>query len=101
MEVPRLGVKMELHLLAYTTATAMQDPSPKSATHTTAHRNDGSLTHRTRPGIESTTSWFLSDSFVLCLDGNSSSIVTTPLNSPWKKSMFMKLGLVLDATTDI
>ena len=27
MEVPRLGVKSELHLLAYTTATATKDPS--------------------------------------------------------------------------
>ena len=27
MEVPRLGIKSELQLLAYTTATAMQDPS--------------------------------------------------------------------------
>ena len=27
MEVPRLGVESELHLLAYTTATAMWDPS--------------------------------------------------------------------------
>ena len=27
MEVPRLGVEEELQLLAYTTATAMQDPS--------------------------------------------------------------------------
>ena len=27
MEAPRLGVKSELQLLAYTTATAMQDPS--------------------------------------------------------------------------
>ena len=27
MEVPRLGVKLELQLLIYTTATAMQDPS--------------------------------------------------------------------------
>ena len=26
MEVPRLGVKSELQLLAHTTATAMQDP---------------------------------------------------------------------------
>ena len=26
MEIPRLGVKLELWLLAYTTATAMQDP---------------------------------------------------------------------------
>ena len=27
MEVPRLGVKLELQLLTYTTATAMADPS--------------------------------------------------------------------------
>ena len=27
MEVPRLGVEWELQLLAYTTATAMPDPS--------------------------------------------------------------------------
>ena len=27
MEVPKLGVESELQLLAYTTATAMQDPS--------------------------------------------------------------------------
>ena len=27
MEVPRLGVKLELQLLAYTTVTATQDPS--------------------------------------------------------------------------
>ena len=27
MEVPRPGIELELHLLAYTTATAMKDPS--------------------------------------------------------------------------
>ena len=27
MEVPRLGVELELQLLAYTTVTAMPDPS--------------------------------------------------------------------------
>ena len=27
MEVPRIGTELELHLLAYTTATATQDPS--------------------------------------------------------------------------
>ena len=30
-----------------------------SATYTTAHGNDGSLTHWVRPGIEPATSWFL------------------------------------------
>ena len=47
MEVPRLGVKSELQLPAYTTATATQDPSLGcvSVTYTTAHGNTGSLTH--------------------------------------------------------
>ena len=43
-QVPRLGVKSELYLLAYDTATAMQDPS-MSVTYTTAHGNTRSLTH--------------------------------------------------------
>ena len=30
-----------------------------SASYTTAHSNTGSLTHRARPGMEPTTSWFL------------------------------------------
>ena len=38
MEVPRLGVKSELQLPAYTTATAMRDLS---------HTNEGSLTYTT------------------------------------------------------
>ena len=41
MEVPRLGVQLELQLLAYTTATAILDPSP------------------TEPGIELESSWIL------------------------------------------
>ena len=43
MEVPRLGVKLELLL----------------PTYTTAHGNAGSLTHWVRPGIKPATSWFL------------------------------------------
>ena len=43
MEVPRLGVKSEVQLLAYTTA----------------HGNARSLTHWMRPGIELMTSWIL------------------------------------------
>ena len=58
MEVLRLGVKLELQLPAYTTATAMQDPSCIFDLHT-AHGNAGSLTHRARPGIESASSWIL------------------------------------------
>ena len=45
MEVPRLGVESELQLLAYTTATATQDPSHiTSITYITAPSNAGSLT---------------------------------------------------------
>ena len=44
MEVPRLGVKLELQLQAYTSATAMLDPAI-SVNYTTAHGNTGSLTH--------------------------------------------------------
>ena len=44
MEVPRLGVKSELQLPAYTTATAMPDPN-LSAAYAIAHSNTGSLTH--------------------------------------------------------
>ena len=44
MEVPRLGVKPELQLLAYTTATAMRDPSRSCDLHH-SHSNAGSLTH--------------------------------------------------------
>ena len=43
MEVPRLGVKLELQVPAYTTA----------------YGNTGSLTHWARPGMEPETSWFL------------------------------------------
>ena len=40
MEVPRLGIKSELQLLAYTTATAMPDPSRVCKLHRT-HSNAG------------------------------------------------------------
>ena len=58
MEVPRLGVKSELQLPAFTTATATRIRA-KSATYTTAHDNAGSLTQRARPGMEPANSWFL------------------------------------------
>ena len=58
MEVPRLGVKQELHW----------GPTPQlqqcrilatSATYTTAHSNTRSLNHWVRPGIETMSSWIL------------------------------------------
>jgi len=54
MEVPRLGVELELQLPAYPTATATQD-----LTYTTACSHTGSLTHSARPGIELSSSWIL------------------------------------------
>ena len=44
MEVPRLGVELELQLLAYATGTATEDLSRVSDL-TIAHGNAGSLTH--------------------------------------------------------
>ena len=44
MEVPRLGVKMQLQLPARTTPQQRQIGA-KSVTYTTAHCNAGSLTH--------------------------------------------------------
>ena len=44
MEVPRLGLELELQLLAYPTATATWDLSC-IVTYTTDHGNAGSLTH--------------------------------------------------------
>ena len=58
MEVPRLGVQSELQLPAYTTATAMPDPS-RVCNLQTAHGNARFLTHWTRAQIEPSTSWFL------------------------------------------
>ena len=57
MEIPRLGAESELQLLAYTTATAIPDPS--CVCDTTTHSNSRSLTHYVRPGFEPMSSWVL------------------------------------------
>ena len=58
MEFPRLGVKSELQLQAYTTATASQDLSHIcDLQHSTWQC--WSLTHWVRPGIEPTSSWMI------------------------------------------
>ena len=56
MEVPRLGIELELQLLAYTTAKAMPEPS-----HICLQLvgNTGSVFHLVRSGIEPTSSWIL------------------------------------------
>ena len=53
MEVPRLGVKFELQLLAYTTAT----PDPSRIWN--LYHNSGPLTYWAGPGIKPTSSWIL------------------------------------------
>ena len=57
VEVPRLGVKSELQLPSYTTATAALDPS--SICNLAACGNAVSLTHWVRPGLGPSSSWTL------------------------------------------
>ena len=61
MEVPRLGVQLELQLLAYTTATATPDLSGVCDLHHGSCGNAGSLA---RPGIKPSPSWIL----VMCVN---------------------------------
>ena len=56
MEVPRLGVEMELQLSVYTTATAMWEPSRIYNLHHSCD-NTRSLTNSARLGIEPTSLW--------------------------------------------
>ena len=62
MEVPRLGVKSELQLLAYTTATPTTDAAtwdPRCLWPTPQLLQRQILTHWMRPGIKPTASWIL------------------------------------------
>ena len=56
MEVPRAGIKSKVQLLAYTAATATQDPSGLCSLH---HSSLTHLTHWVRPGSQPVTTWFL------------------------------------------
>ena len=58
MEVPRLGVQLELLLPAYARATAMPDLSRICDLHHSSPQR-WSLTQWVRPGIEPETLWFL------------------------------------------
>ena len=58
MEVPRLGVQLELQLLAYTTATAKPDLSHICNLYRSSRQHQ-ILNPLNRPGIEPATSWFL------------------------------------------
>ena len=59
MEVPRLGAESELHLPAYTRATAMQDPRRICDLHHLSRGKAGSPTHWARPRIEPAFLWIL------------------------------------------
>ena len=56
MDVPRLGVKWELKLLAFATATVTPDPSHVCDPHHSLQQCQ-ILIHWARPGIEPTSSW--------------------------------------------
>ena len=58
MEVPRLGVELELQPPAYTQPQQLETRAV-SATYTTTHCNARSLTHWPMPGIEPASSWML------------------------------------------
>ena len=58
MEGLRLGVALELQLLAYATPQQCRIQAA-SAAYTIAHGNAGSLTHKARPGIKPKSSWIL------------------------------------------
>ena len=70
MEVPRLGVQLELQLQAYATTTAMWDPSHVCDLHHSSQLT-GSPTHLSRPGIKPASSWILvHDLFLMRHKGN-------------------------------
>ena len=58
MEVPRVGVRLELQLLPTSQPQQCQIPAV-SATYTTVHSNAGSLTYWLGAGIKPTSSWIL------------------------------------------
>ena len=57
MEVPRLGVQLELHLPAYDSHRNNRFELP--CDYTTVHGDAGFLTHWTRPGVKPIYSWIL------------------------------------------
>ena len=70
MEIPRLGVKSELQLLA--SATVMWIPATP-VNYAAAYGNTGSLTQGSRPGIKSASPWTLINP--LSHNGNSLGII--------------------------
>jgi len=91
MGVPRLGVQSELQLPAYATAIATtQDLSHICNLHHSSWQCQ-ILNHWARPGIEPTTSWLLSDLFLLSHNGNSSTFFFSILSEQFKYKIWCKL----------
>ena len=94
VEVPRLGVNMELQLPAYTTATATPDLSHICHLHH-SYRNARSLTQWARPGIEPTSSlilcWVLNH---LSHNGNSIKHISQLLDGTFFFSQYLKYTCV-------
>ena len=59
MKVPRLGVTLELQLLAHNTATATPDLSCVYDLHHSSQQHHRILNPLSRPGIEASSSWIL------------------------------------------
>ena len=70
MEVPRIGVKSEPQLPAYTTATAMWNLSCICDLHHSS-RHPRSLIHGVRPGIKPASSWIVTGFITAKHNGNS------------------------------
>ena len=106
MEVPRLGVKSELQLPAYATATATQEVQAASGTSTTAHSNTGYFNplikaRKSNPHPHGYQSGLLS----LSHNGNSLLILIDPLKasnlaSPGWEMMFFHNDSSLSETQD-
>ena len=65
MEVPRLGVELELQVPAYTTATATpgSEPRPRPTHSSWQHwLLNPTLIHCAKPGIKTESSWILVES---------------------------------------
>ena len=74
MEVPRLGVQSELQLPAYTTATAMQDPSHVCDLHQSSQQHQ-ILNPLSEAREQTRNLMVLGQIRLLCHDGNSSKMV--------------------------
>ena len=79
MEIPRLGVEVELQLLAYTTATAIQDLSQVCKLHHSSQQRE--ILNLMSKGLNLHLHRCQSDSFPLSHAGNSKAVIIILLES--------------------